>query len=370
METNLNINNIKLLLVEDNPRYLEHLKKWLIRFDYQHLDTARDASESSEKLAHSLYEIIVADMRLAGDEKGGFVVFEEVKRRNLTAVVIILTANDTVADCRYAHRMGAWDYISKNMKGNVFEALNESIQAAMKYLNRWGNYKDEKWIADNLAYLEEQYANQHIAVINHSVIESAETETALKQQLMERKLPLFLPVIKKIDKDTSPTIAELIKKGESATLEFKKTFQYDGDNASEKSEKLRLASLKTIVAFLNTHGGTLLIGVEDQGEIYGLENDFTLLGEKHTAVDLFEQELTHLICDRIGKPFAQYIAIRFETIDNKQVCAIEVKKVHQKKAFYKKNNKNTFYFRANCTTREIIDVKEMNDYFELLNESS
>jgi CheY-like chemotaxis protein len=354
-------NFAKILLVEDNPRYLDQLKKWLVRFGYQHIDTARDSEEAIEKLDQSLFEIIVADMRLGGDEGGGFVVFEEVQKRNITAVVIILTANDTVTDCRRAHRMGAWDYISKSMRGNVFEELHESIQAALIYLNRWGNRKDEKWIEDNAAFLQENYLNQYVAVINHAVMEFADTEEALKKQLDERKLPLFLPVIRQIGAEAPPSIAELIKQGESATLEFKQTFQYD--ETEQKSENLRLATFKTIVGFLNSEGGTLLIGVEDDGSIYGLENDFSLLGEKRAAVDLFEQELTNLICARIGKAFAQHIMINFEEIDGKQVCAIVVKKATQY-AFYKRKNKKAIYIRVNCTTREINDIEEFYNYHQ------
>ena len=142
-------------------------------------------------------------------------------------------------------------------------------------------------------------------------------------------------------------------------MEFKQTFQYDG--SEQKSEKLRLATLKTIVAFLNTKGGTLLIGVEDKGSIYGLENDFSFfLNKQKTPIDLFEQELTNLICDRIGKEFAQHITLDFEEIEGKQICAIIVKKAKQK-AYYKKD-KTVVYIRANCTTRTIETLEEWFDY--------
>jgi CheY-like chemotaxis protein len=361
----LEIANIHILTVEDNADYLELLVEELEICGYQHITTAQNPEEAAEKLEQHIFEVIIADMRLAGDGEGGFAVFEEVQKRNLSAAVIILTANDSVVDCRRAHRLGAWDYIPKNLQGekDVFEELHDSIQAALAYFNRWGNHKDEKWIKENAAFLEENYKNQYVAVINNNVIESADTEDALKQQLNELKLPLFLPVMKKIEEKAPPSIAELIKNGESATLEFKQTFQYDG--SEQKSEKLRFATLKTLVAFLNTKGGTLLIGVEDKGNIYGLENDFSFFSKKQkTPIDLFEQEITSLICDRIDKAFVQHIAICFEKIEGKQVCAIIVNKAVKKKAFYKKENKRTFCFSANCTTRTIQDLEELYDYIE------
>jgi len=130
----LDVANVHILLVEDNPDYLELLVDELEICGYQHLKTAQNPEEAKEKLEQHIFEVIIADMRLAGDEGGGFVVFEEVQKRNITAVVIILTANDTVTDCRRAHRMGAWDYISKNMQGatDVFEELHQSTENSGK----------------------------------------------------------------------------------------------------------------------------------------------------------------------------------------------------------------------------------------------
>jgi ActR/RegA family two-component response regulator len=246
--------NVHLLLVEDNEGYLERALRRLTKFGYQHLDTAAKESEAREKLDQNHYEVIITDMRLGQNDEGGFTIVDEVKQRNLSAVVIILTANDTVADCRKALKgYGCWDYISKSMRErSALEELHHSIQQALTYLNRWGNRKDEKWIEENWAELLDNYRNQYIAVINNAVIETAATEPALKERLTERKLPRFLPVIKQI---TAPTptrssLTELIQQGESATLEFKKTFQYDADEPNKPKNYLRHASLKTLAAFL------------------------------------------------------------------------------------------------------------------------
>ncbi len=56
---------------------------------------------------------------------------------------------------------------------------------------------------------------------------------------------------------TAKKLADLIAAGESEKLEFKESF---GDEA-----------LETIGAFANAHGGTLLVGVKDSGDIYGVQ---------------------------------------------------------------------------------------------------
>jgi ATP-dependent DNA helicase RecG len=61
------------------------------------------------------------------------------------------------------------------------------------------------------------------------------------------------------------SLQKLIKDGEGKTIEFK----------AELPNSNTLA--KTIIAFSNTGGGKLIVGVNDQGEIIGLEPDVNIL---------------------------------------------------------------------------------------------
>ncbi len=367
MRQNLDISNIYLLLVEDNPDYLELLIEELADLGYQHIETASDSNEARDKLNQHLFEIIVADMRLGKDSGGGFVVFDEIQKRNLTAAVIIFTANDTVTDCRHAFKLGAWDYISKNMKGDVFEALHESIQEAITYLNRWGNRKDEMWITENKAALLAQYCNQYVAVINNQVIDFAETEEALKERIRERKLPLFLLVIRKIEAETPPlpSITELLPQEESDTLEFKSTLQWD-IKKSRQNDELRFEVLGTLVGFMNHEGGTLLIGIQDDHSVLGLEPDLNILGQGKNLDD-FQQLLNNLISDRIGTAFAPLIKIRFEKVKDKEICAIDVKRAAEPVFLAVQEGKQRvkkFYTRQGNTTR-LLDVEQTHHYIRL-----
>jgi len=345
--------NIHLLLVEDNPRFMEELKEWLQDFGYNNIETASSAAEATQKLNQS-FDVLISDMRMEEDNSG-FTIVDQVKELNLSSVVIILTANDTVTDCRNALKMGAWDYISKNMRGNVFEALHESVQEAIAYFNRWGNVQNEQWISENLEDLEKNYWGQYIAVINKTVIDAADSQEVLEKKIEERKLRRFLTTIRKIGDFRS--IGELIKLPESPTIEFKSTLQWDVRQDRENKD-LRLSVLKTIAAFLNSDGGTLIIGVEDNGNIFGLEKDLSLLSKEN--LDQFEQTIFNLICDRIGASFTQLVKIRFENIESKDVCAVDVRK-SAKRAFMKGKEKLEFYIRAGNTSKSL-EVPEIYDY--------
>ena len=66
---------------------------------------------------------------------------------------------------------------------------------------------------------------------------------------------------------------------ESGTLEFKSSFVYPSNNNMQPNETVQeLNVFRGVCAFLNsTTGGTLYIGVNDQGYVVGIDNDMKYL---------------------------------------------------------------------------------------------
>ncbi|MDM8566473.1 putative DNA binding domain-containing protein [Candidatus Halobeggiatoa sp. HSG11] len=353
--------NIRILVVEDDKDYLPRIIERLTKKGYQGIDTANNETEAKQKLEQNYYDVIVADMFLEGNTGGGFEVVEIIKQHKITSIVIILTANDSVKDCRRALKgYLCWDYISKTMEErSALSELHDSIQQALEYSNRWGNLQDKKWIQDNWDFLRTEYPNQHIAVLNHSVLATANSKVELEQQLCEKQLPLYLPVFQHIE---ITAITDIIQQGECDTIEFKQTYQYNPnpDSPKKKNDKLPFACLKTIAAFLNTNDGTLLIGVKDEGEIYGIEPDIEIATKRHDK-DGFVQTITNAINDNIGPVFTEkYVLIYFETVEEKEICVVKVTK-SEKLAFLKKEQKNLFFVRTNNSTREL-DAREILEH--------
>lgn len=325
----------KILVIEDDSDYLERILTRLNKKGYQAVTPVATVTDAINELSHH-YDVIVADMRLGEDSSGGFTIVEEIQQRNITSIVIILTANDSIKDCRKALRGGlCWDYIPKTMtEGSALDELHHSIQTG---LTSRDNRRDTEWIEANQAELLERYAGKYIAVINHQVIVVADSNEQVKAELERLGLPLFVTVICKIEARL-PTITELITQGESESLEFKSTLSW-GVKEHRKLDTLHYAALKTIAAFLNSGNGTLLIGVTNDKKIYGLEKDFSLCKTKD--VDGFEGRLRDFINVCIGNAFAEYIKIRIETIDEKYICAVYVFKAPEL-AFLKENNLKKF----------------------------
>jgi len=155
------------------------------------------------------------------------------------------------------------------------------------------------------------------------------------------------------------SVAELLKLGESDTLEFKSTLQWDMIQHI-KNTGLRKQVLKTITAFLNSSGGILVIGVEDNGNILGLEKDLAII---QNSTDKFMNLLSTLVTDEIGAEFASFIKIRVEMVDGKQVCLINVSHAPQP-AYLKSEKGSDFYVRFGPTSR-LLDTEDAVNYIHM-----
>ena len=65
-------------------------------------------------------------------------------------------------------------------------------------------------------------------------------------------------------------VAALIAGGESGSVEFKSSLRWDLKKG-ERNRALEGVILKTLAGFMNSEGGTLLIGVADDGGVVGIE---------------------------------------------------------------------------------------------------
>lgn len=145
-----------------------------------------------------------------------------------------------------------------------------------------------------------------------------------------------------------PTVADLLGSMENQRVEFKKSARAAIDNdAPEKV--INEGVVKTVSAFLNTNGGTLGIGITDDGDIFGLQPD---LDHKRQDLDGYQNWLTTLLMNNIGGGVVgAYVSLRTEQVGSKLVCLIDV--APSPSPVYAKTTKgdNCFYVRVNNTTR-------------------
>lgn len=149
----------------------------------------------------------------------------------------------------------------------------------------------------------------------------------------------------------------IIDKGENDQIEFKSSLRWDY-RLKKANKILEKVIAKTISAFLNTEGGMLFIGVDDDGNILGLENDYGCLSKN--SRDGFLLNLTNIINMQLGKSLHKFVHINIISINEKEVCIVTVEK-SDKPVFMGKTDNEEFYIRASASSQPL-GVRETYKY--------
>jgi type I restriction enzyme R subunit len=153
---------------------------------------------------------------------------------------------------------------------------------------------------------------------------------------------------------------------ESGSLEYKASLRTRA-GSGEVYKPLETATLKTIAAFSNSrNGGTLLLGVADDGTVSGLANDYaSLRQEGKDDRDLFQLHLMNIVTAAMGGAVAARLSVQFHTIDGAEVWRVHVQPspvpidanvtVNVKGQLVKKS---AFYVRSGNSTRELSEAEK------------
>lgn len=146
---------------------------------------------------------------------------------------------------------------------------------------------------------------------------------------------------------------------ESLYLEYKSTLRWDIDN-QQKGGVTEDTVVKTIAGFANSnYGGTLLIGVADDGSAHGLEDDFATFSKRGQRGDhdLWGQHLKNLIRARLGEFAMTLIEWEFHTVDSKQLARISIEpSPHPIQE--RRNDQEVLWHRTPTSTIAINDPKD------------
>lgn len=145
------------------------------------------------------------------------------------------------------------------------------------------------------------------------------------------------------------SIPSLIAEGESEFVEFKSSLRYDYRQV-KTDKNLEHVILKSIAGFLNAKGGTLIIGVNDQGKILGLENDYWSLRKKDK--DGFQQRIILIVSNAFGKDICSKIHVTFYEIKGKEICTLHVEP-SPRPVYFDENNRTVFYLRTGNVTNPL-----------------
>lgn len=170
--------------------------------------------------------------------------------------------------------------------------------------------------------------------------------------------------IEKTEPSEKIDLLNIIKRGESNQVEFKPCLLYNFKTQAP-GIGVKYIIAKAICGFLNSNGGVLFIGVNDNGNIQGLEKyDYSLFHGENEK-DKLLLELDSLLTYFFDLSIKPLVNSSIEKVDNKDILVIVVTESY--KPIFLRNKKNElvekeFYIRMNASTRQIVDNEEMVEY--------
>lgn len=314
-----------------DPAFLDRLHYYLPGWEIPKLEQRLFTTHFglvSDYLAEALRQLRGQNLVRAIDED--FVLGSDISARDERAV------RKTVSGLlKILHPDGQWshvelrEYLEFAMEGRrrVKEQLkklaaHDYAKTAFSYVER--DTGRELWVE-----VPEQPEEIDTELRNDTI--SAESENAYQRPLAGR------------------STGALIADGESAHVEFKQTARVN--LATKRQDKvIELMVIKSVAGFMNSHGGTLLIGVTDAGEVFGIEKDLKTLGRKQNR-DGFELWLTGLLDNVLGPTATSKVSISFEEFSEVTVCRVGVQRGKGPTFVRGGKGEADLYVRLNNSTR-------------------
>ena len=239
------------------------------------------------------------------------------------------------------------EYVSAFFKSALGQLVLESLisRTFIAHLNK----RDLEQALVALPKLEEQKIivnTQKTLTRLKSAIDEFDTELALNptsSNSIQKQLDSMLDAIGGLT--DADKVYGLILEGESKHTEFKETLSLDVKK-KVKEKYIETSALKTVVAFLNTEGGILLIGISDDIKVTGLDYE---IEKFYKNMDGFLLHWKNLLKERIGEEYYPFIEYRVIKVAEKLVLWVECK-ASLSPCYL---DQNDFYVRTNPSTDKL-----------------
>ena len=287
--------------------------------------------------------------------------YQEPKDFQDNGKVILDNAWLKVASSRNYHYFFPRNYLKIKNKSRSNSLVNITLVREDFKKRKIGATPPSKYICS----LEKENADMRSALDSHLIsidgygIESDDYDIFLQARAKRIYDELKSRIELTRSRPDNKEIERIIAGGESDTTEFKSTLRYDLRRELVNKE-LEAVVAKTISAFLNCEGGDLFIGLDDNMNALGLENDLSTLSKKKRDLDGFELQLLEVIKRHIGKEYGSHIKIRFPVYQDKTICHVKVSKSGQP-VFTKLEKEQKFYVRIGCSSQSL-NMEEQNKY--------
>jgi hypothetical protein len=176
---------------------------------------------------------------------------------------------------------------------------------------------------------------------------------SLVQGVVYAKLQRSKRAVARLEQAMARGVPTLIRLGENERVEFKSTLRWDV-RQQKVNKALAAVIAKTLAAFANHRGGSPLIGVDDEGCVLGLEDDYRTL--KKSDRDGFELLLMNNVRERLGGHVCRLMHVVFAEVEGKDVCRVEVEPATEP-VYCELGEQSRFFVRTGNASREL-DARE------------
>ena len=238
--------------------------------------------------------------------------------------------------------------------------------SGIRETNQIANYAYVEW-ADNvkisdqapvdyLPRLKERFSRPELERMYYLHALSENWEHLEYLQFLEKRREMMAQIIREgyqtlmagVEHAAAPEefdLAAVIDIGESEAVEFKSTLRINLHTRQE-DKRMELAILRTLAGFLNTNGGTLIVGVSDDGTPVGIEAD------KFASEDKMSLHLVKIVKARMGPQAMTSMRVHFEDYDDSRVLVVRCKR-WSVPIFVKDGETERFYVRTGPSTTEL-----------------
>jgi hypothetical protein len=210
--------------------------------------------------------------------------------------------------------------------------------------------------------IAEEYATGGIALLKAKVFsgEYGSYAKKLESELLRtfRKTAEKAPKRQTFEELVELSVSELIKNGETDSVEFKSSFIWDYKRKQPNKLISRIIA-RTVSCFMNSNGGIILVGVSNDKKILGLDKD---LAQLNNSLDNLELHFTNIINKYLGKISRPQVSVKFETINKKTAAVIQVRK-SPRPVYLQYEGKTEFFIRSGNSCQPL-DISEAHLYIK------
>ena len=122
-----------IALIEDEPAIRENYRDAFERRGF-HVSAYGDRKSAYQALRTALPDLAIIDVGLGDEPEGGFTLCQDLRLLSATVPIIFLTARDSDIDSVHGLRLGADDYVTKDMS---LDHLLARVTALLRRADAW-----------------------------------------------------------------------------------------------------------------------------------------------------------------------------------------------------------------------------------------